>query len=67
MSDISTKIKQLIEYAIKAELICEEDRIYMTNSLMSALGVAEFVEPEAPVEEKCLEEILTEIVVVNKV
>ncbi len=61
MSDISTKIKQLIEYAIKAELICEEDRIYMTNSLMSALGVAEFVEPEAPVEEKGLEEILGEL------
>ena len=58
MANISTNIKQLIDYAVKAELICEEDRIYMTNSLMSALGVGEYIEPTEAVNEAPLEDIL---------
>ena len=58
--NISAKIKQLVDYAIGAELIMEEDRIYMTNSLMAALGVAEYVEPEAS-EDASLEQILGEL------
>ncbi len=60
-ADISAKIKQLIEYALKTGLIAEEDRIYMTNSLMSALGVGEYIEPLEQLEEKPLEEILGEL------
>lgn len=56
--NISAQIKQLINYAVKNELITEEDRLYMTNSLLAALGVGEYVEPETDVEDKPLEEIL---------
>ena len=48
-TNISLKIKQLIEYALDKKLISEEDRIYMTNSLLSALGVAEYIEPDEAV------------------
>ena len=58
--NISAKIKQLIEYAIKRELIAEEDRIYMTNSLMAALNVGEYVEPKEASEQP-LEEILGDL------
>ena len=56
--NISAQIKQLINYAVKNELIAEEDRLYMTNSLLAALGVGEYVEPENEVEDKPLEDIL---------
>ena len=56
--NVSLKIKQLIEYALEAKLIEEYDHIYMTNSLMSALGVAEYVEPEGDVPVEPLEEVL---------
>ena len=58
--NISAKIKQLVEYAIEKELITEEDRLYMTNSLMSALKVGEYVEPDE-VENAPLEEILASL------
>ncbi len=58
---ISVKIKQLIEYALKCGLIAEEDRLYMTNSLMAALKVGEYVEPEEAMEEEPLEEILSDL------
>ena len=61
MANISTKIKQLVDYAVKAELICEEDRIYMTNSLMAALGVGEYIEPTTVVDESPLEQILSDL------
>ena len=57
---ISANIKQLVEYALEKELICEEDRLYMTNSLMSALKVGEYVEP-GEVEKQPLEEILASL------
>ncbi len=55
--NVSAKIKQLVEYALEKGLICEEDRLYMTNSLMSALKVGEYVEP-GDVEKQPLEDIL---------
>ena len=36
--NVNKRIKQLTDYAVKRELICEEDRAYMINSLLSALG-----------------------------
>ena len=39
--NISAQIKQLINYAVRNELIAEEDRLYMTNSLLAALGVGD--------------------------
>ena len=39
--DISLRIKQLIDYAVKTGLIDESDRIYMTNRLLGELGVTE--------------------------
>ena len=59
--NISAKIKQLVDYAIKSELIEEADRIYMTNSLMAALKVAEYNEPAECVEDAPLEEILADL------
>ncbi len=58
--NISAKIKQLVDYAIDKELITQEDRLYMTNSLMSALKVGEYVEPNE-VEHTPLEEILASL------
>ena len=55
--NISARIKQLVEYALEKGLIAEEDRLYMTNSLMSALKVGEFVEP-GEVDKEPLEDIL---------
>ena len=60
-TNISLKIKKLIEYALDNKLIAEEDRIYMTNSLMSALGVAEYIEPEEAVTAEPLEDILASL------
>ncbi len=59
--NISFNIKELVEYAIRKELINEDDRIYMTNSLMSILGVGEYTEPSEEVLERPLEEILGEL------
>lgn len=39
---ISLRIKQLVDYAVSRKLIGEEDRIYVTNSLLGILGVAEY-------------------------
>ena len=60
-TNISLKIKKLIEYALDNKLIAEEDRIYMTNSLMSALGVAEYIEPEEEITSEPLEDILADL------
>ena len=55
---ISLRIKQLVDYAVSRKLIAEEDRIYVTNSLLGILGVAEYEEPEGAVAEEPLETIL---------
>lgn len=57
--NISFRIKQLTEYAIDKKLICDEDRTYIINSLLSALGVSEYVEPENAVKSEPLENILS--------
>lgn len=58
LTNVSVKIKELIEYAINNKLIGEEDRIYMTNSLMAALNVGEYNEPEEYDSNASLEDIL---------
>ena len=58
---VSLKISKLIKYALDNKLIEEEDRIYMTNSLMSALGVAEYIEPDGEVTAEPLEDILASL------
>ena len=57
-TDIMKRIKQLTDYAVNRRLIGEEDRIYITNSLLTALGLSEYEAPEEPVGEPALEEIL---------
>ncbi len=54
---INTYIALLVKYGIKTELIKEDDKIYITNSLLEALGLDEYTEPEA-LPEMELEEIL---------
>ena len=54
--DISQRVRQLIDYAVRERLIEESDRIYMTNRIISRLGVSEYKDAEAPEAE--LEEIL---------
>ena len=58
---VSLKISKLIKYALDNKLIGEEDKIYMTNSLMSALGVAEYIEPDVEVTAEPLEDILASL------
>ena len=58
--DVTVRIKQLILYALRNKLIGEEDRLYMTNSLLAALGLGEYEEPDAP-EETELEVILRDL------
>ena len=60
-ANIMTRIKQLTDYAVSKKLICEEVRIYITNSLLSALGLNEYVAPSESVGEPPLEEILSEL------
>jgi len=57
--DVSTRIRQLIDYALSRELICEEEVNYSINSLLGILGVAEYNAPEVgSYPEAELEEIL---------
>ena len=54
-------IKQLTDYAVNKRLIGEEDRVYITNSLISVFGISEYVEPTVNVGEPPLEVILSEL------
>ena len=54
------RIKQLTDYAVRKKLICEEDRAYVINCLLSTLGMGEYVD-EAYEGEPSLEEILTDL------
>ena len=53
--NVNLRIKQLVDYAASRKLIGEDDRAYVTNCLLDALGEAEYIEPEnvtvAPLEE----------------
>ncbi|MBS4932152.1 MAG: UDP-glucose--hexose-1-phosphate uridylyltransferase [Clostridiales bacterium] len=56
---IQARIKQLVNYGIKAELLTKEDRIYATNLLLDLLKVTEYEDLE--VEEAELEDILKDM------
>jgi UDPglucose--hexose-1-phosphate uridylyltransferase len=57
---INLKITQLVNYGIKTGLVEEEDRIYITNQLLEALSLTDYIQPnEAPEAE--LEDILKDI------
>ncbi|MBQ9783867.1 MAG: UDP-glucose--hexose-1-phosphate uridylyltransferase, partial [Clostridia bacterium] len=58
--NVNLRIQQLVEYALRQKLISEEDRVYITNSLLAALNLAE-CQSEPAVEEAPLEEILSEL------
>ena len=54
---INTKIAQLVNYGIKTGLIEEDDKICITNNLLEALSLTDYVEPDE-VPEAELEDIL---------
>ncbi len=58
LTELSVHITRLINYAIGAGLIEAEDRTFCTNSLLGALGAAEYIAPEEPIENAPLEDIL---------
>ncbi len=43
---INLKIAQLVNYALDHSLIEQEDKIYITNQLLEALGLDDYAEPE---------------------
>lgn len=57
---IDTRIQQLVTYALRQKLIGEEDRIYITNSLLAALNLSECDNTPVP-EETELEVILSDL------
>ena len=57
---VDLRIKQLVDYAVRKRLICEEDRAYVTNGLLSALGRGEYVDVDAA-EPAPLEDILSDL------
>ena len=54
---INTKIAQLVNYGLKTGLIEEDDKICITNNLLEALSLTDYVEPDE-VPEAELEDIL---------
>ncbi len=54
---INTLVKQLVNYGIDNALITEDDRIFITNSLLDALRLSDYNEPEN-VPQAELEDIL---------
>ena len=56
---IQARIKQLVNYGMKAELLTKEDRVYTTNLLLDLLKVTEYEDLE--VEEGELEDILKDM------
>ena len=57
-TNVSFRVKQLVNYALSKELIEEYDVNYAVNSLIGILGVPEYVSPEGDVPSAPLEEIL---------
>lgn len=57
---INQAIKNLVEYAVTAELITTEDKAYAVNRILETLGLDEYCEPEAVTEAE-LEKILKDI------
>ena len=59
-ANVQTRVKQLVNYALRQKLIGEEDRLYITNSLINALGLPEFIDTDTSAEPP-LEEILSDL------
>ena len=59
MENIEKNIKQLVNYAVREDLIGEEDRAYATNLLLARFGLSSIAEGEA--EDAPLEDILREM------
>ncbi len=58
--DLNLRITQLTDYALAKKLIFEDDRAYIINSLLSAMGEGEYTEPDVS-EDAPLEEILSDL------
>ncbi len=58
---ITKQIKQLVSYALSTGLIEPEDKIYVTNSLLSLFELSEYEEKEEVETVPPLEEILEKI------
>ncbi len=58
---INKSIKELVNYGLKKGLFEKQDQIFITNRILEALCLDEYVEPECDCCEKELEEILKEI------
>ncbi len=58
--NVNLRVKQLTDYALRCKLIGREDCTYIINSLISALGVAEYTDCEYE-GEPALEEILSDL------
>lgn len=58
---IFQSIKKLVNYAVGAGLITEDDRVYSTNRLLEALGLEEYEEPAEVSGSRELEDILKEL------
>ncbi len=57
--ELSTHIARLINYALESGLIEESDKTLCINSLLGALGAAEYITPDEPVGTAPLEDILS--------
>ena len=57
--DVTTRIHQLLNYAVSHALITDDDRIYCQNQLLAALDLSECSESSA--EDAPLEEILSDL------
>lgn len=61
MIDINDEIRNLVEYALRKELIDEEDRIYSTNALLEILGEDNYVMHDNEIRTEPVEDILNRI------
>ena len=58
MIDINDEIRNLVEYALRKELIEEEDRIYATNALLEILGEDNYSVHDKEIVHEPVEDIL---------
>lgn len=61
MIDINDEIRNLVEYALRKELIDEEDRIYSMNALLEILGEDNYVMHDNEIRTEPVEDILNRI------
>ena len=59
---IDNSIEKLVNYAMRAGLIEEEDRVWAENALLAALGLESFERPERIGGPDELESILAELI-----